>query len=112
MPVSTRVDEEIARLPRGLGWFGVGLGIAQLAAPDVVNCLIGVQPTEDNRRILRASGKKELTAGLEILTKGERTGRWLARMGGYEPGRPALGPVSETTAEAVVEGQPSQPATS
>ncbi len=101
MPVSTEADVEIARLPRGLGWFGVGLGIAQLAAPDVVNCLIGVQPTDDNRRILRASGKKELAAGLKILTKGERTGSWLARLGGYEPGRASLGPVSETTAEAV-----------
>ena len=96
MPVSTDADVEIASLPRGLGWFGVGLGIAQLAAPDVVNCLIGVQPTEDNRRILRSSGKKELVAGLKILTKGERTGSWLARMGGYEPGRASLGPVSET----------------
>ena len=73
---------EIARLPRGLGWFGVGLGIAQPAAPDVVNCLIGVQPTDDNLRLLRASGKKELAAGLKILTKGERTGSWLARLGG------------------------------
>ena len=91
MPVSIRAESEIASLPRGLGWFGVGLGIAQLAAPDVVNCLIGVQPTEDNRRILRASGKKELAAGLKILTKGERSATWLARMAGYEPGRSSLG---------------------
>lgn len=85
MPITTAVDDEIASLPRGLGWFGVGLGIAQLAAPDVVNCLIGVQPTEDNRRILRASGKKELAEGLKILTKGQPSGRWLAKVAGFEP---------------------------
>ncbi|MEA2702071.1 MAG: hypothetical protein QOD63_16 [Actinomycetota bacterium] len=101
MPVSSEVDEEIARLPRGLGWFGVGLGIAQLAAPDVVNCLIGVQPTEDNRRILRASGKKELAAGLKILTKGEPSVKWLAKVAGYPPDPAQLAGGSTVTVEAV-----------
>ena len=92
-------DDDVATLPRGLGWFGVGLGVAQLAAPDVVNCLIGVQPTDDNRAILRASGRRELVAGLTILSKGEPSGTWLARMAGLAKGSPrsveALGPTDD-----------------
>jgi hypothetical protein len=102
MSKPTDADLEVAGLPRGLGWFGVGLGIAQLAAPDVINCLIGVQPTEDNRRMLRASGKKELAAGLKILTKGRRSGAWLADVTGVQPGRPSLAGPAQTPATATV----------
>jgi uncharacterized membrane protein len=68
------------RLARGLGWFSVGLGLAQLASPRGVGLLAIGRPTRPGR--MRALGVRELTAGLGILTRDE-TRPWLwARVAG------------------------------
>lgn len=51
-----------------LGWFSVGLGAAELLAPDLVARVIGVDE-EENRGLLRAFGVRELIAGVGILTR-------------------------------------------
>jgi uncharacterized membrane protein len=72
-------DEKLAR---ALGWFSIGLGLAQLAAPRGVAKMIGVQDDEDNRNLLRGIGLRELTSGIGILT-GDRPTGWLwSRVGG------------------------------
>ncbi len=54
-------------LARGLGWFSVGLGVAQVAAPKAVSRLVGVEPTRASREIMRAIGVRELFAGAGLL---------------------------------------------
>ena len=54
-------------LARGLGWFSVGLGVAQVAAPKAVSRLIGVRPTAASRELMRAVGVRELVAAAGLL---------------------------------------------
>jgi len=56
-------------LVSGLGWFSVGLGLAQLAMPDRVAEIAGIEPTPDNVRLMRSFGLRELTSGVGILTQ-------------------------------------------
>jgi uncharacterized membrane protein len=69
-------------LSMGLGWFSVGLGMAELLAPDGVAALIGAPRNRQNRTALQAAGLRELTAGLGILGQPNEPGWMLARVGG------------------------------
>jgi uncharacterized membrane protein len=62
-------DGEATGLATFLGWFSIGLGLAEALAPDTVARLIGVRDSERNRRLLRAMGLREITSGLGILTR-------------------------------------------
>jgi hypothetical protein len=55
------------RIAKFLGAFSFGLGVAQLAAPDRVNDLIGIKDTPKTRAIQRAAGVQELTAAQGIF---------------------------------------------
>jgi hypothetical protein len=55
------------RIAKFLGAFSFGLGVAQLAAPDRVNELIGVKDSPKTRAIQRAAGVQELTAAQGIF---------------------------------------------
>ncbi|HEY8608521.1 MAG TPA: SRPBCC family protein [Noviherbaspirillum sp.] len=61
------------RLANALGWFSIGLGLAQVLAPSRVSRAIGVA---DNPALMRAVGVRELTAGVGILTQ-RRPANWL-----------------------------------
>src|SRR3954467_949377 len=56
-------------LASGLGWFSIGLGLAQVAMPDRVARIAGIEPTPDNIRLMRSFGMRELTSGVGILTQ-------------------------------------------
>lgn len=56
-------------LATGLGWFSVALGLAQLAAPHRVAEIAGIEPTDDNLRLMRTLGMRELASGVGILTQ-------------------------------------------
>lgn len=43
-------------LATGLGWFSVGLGVAEVAAPGLMAKAIGLGDSADNRELLRAAG--------------------------------------------------------
>ncbi|HTI36557.1 MAG TPA: SRPBCC family protein [Vicinamibacterales bacterium] len=64
-------------LAKGLGWFSIGLGLAELAAPASVARLIGVRDDEAARRLLRAYGARELANGVAILGSGADDAEWL-----------------------------------
>jgi uncharacterized membrane protein len=64
------------RLANGLGWFSIGLGLAELAAPRQVARLIGARDEDQTRTVLRAYGIRELAAGFGILSQNKPTG-WL-----------------------------------
>ena len=77
-----RQDSSAERLAIGLGWFSIGLGLAEVAAPNFVASLIGAPPDERTRKVLRSYGAREISNGIAILTQpGEA--RWLwSRVGG------------------------------
>lgn len=54
-------------LATALGWFSIGLGLAEVVAPRGVARLIGLRPTPRNTMILRLLGVRELTSGVGIL---------------------------------------------
>jgi len=60
----------------GLGVFSVGLGLAELIAPDTIASLIGLPKTPRTRFVLRALGVRELLAGVGLLAQ-PRSARWL-----------------------------------
>ena len=75
-----RVGEE--RLARALGWFSIGLGLAEIAAPRQVAQLIGVPDNRNTRPVLQAVGLREITTGLGILGRRRPSGWLWARVGG------------------------------
>lgn len=70
------------RLARGLGWFSVGLGVAQIVAPQGVAKLIGVRPDDRNRTLMRALGLREITSGVGLLSGGRESGWLWSRVAG------------------------------
>jgi uncharacterized membrane protein len=59
-----------------LGWFSVGLGVAELIAPAQMARLIGVRDTRRNRATLQSMGARELMTGLGILSN-NRSANWM-----------------------------------
>lgn len=61
------------RLARGLGWFSLGLGLAELISPENIASITG---TRVRKPLIRAYGVREIAAGVGILAD-KRPGRWL-----------------------------------
>lgn len=55
-----------------LGWFSIGLGLAELFAPQFIARIIGIDE-ERHERLLRGYGVRELAAGVGILTRPKPT---------------------------------------
>jgi uncharacterized membrane protein len=69
-------------LARGLGWFGIGLGLAEVAGARAVSRMVGIRDTAGNRLLVRALGAREIASGTGILA-GSRPANWLwSRVGG------------------------------
>ncbi|HEY0190658.1 MAG TPA: SRPBCC family protein [Kofleriaceae bacterium] len=54
-------------LARGLGWFSLALGAAELAMPRALARLIGIDPDGRTATVLRVLGAREIAAGLAVL---------------------------------------------
>jgi uncharacterized membrane protein len=67
---------------RGLGWFSIGLGVAQLVAPGLLSQLVLGHNDRRKRFIMRAVGLRELAVGLGILTRPRPKGWLYARVAG------------------------------
>lgn len=65
-------------LARFLGYFSIGLGLAEVLAPDAVRRLSGVR----QEGILRAYGVREIVCGIGILSSTRPTGWLWARVAG------------------------------
>jgi uncharacterized membrane protein len=70
------------RRARGLGWFSIGLGLAQIGAPRAVVRLIGVDDDDETRKTMFAVGLREITSGIGILSRPRPTGWVWSRVGG------------------------------
>jgi uncharacterized membrane protein len=62
------------QLARGLGWFSIGLGLAELLAPRKVAAAIGVS---DHDELLRTMGLREITSGIGILSQARPSANWV-----------------------------------
>src|ERR1700738_1230902 len=65
-----RVPRTLNRADRralGLGWFSLGLGIAQIAAPGRLARVIGAGGDERKRTTMLAVGAREILSGVGIL---------------------------------------------
>ena len=66
--VSSRPGRSLSRterFARGLGWFSIGLGIAELVAPGTIGRALGL---EDRKGLLRAYGGREIASGIGVLS--------------------------------------------
>ncbi|CAM3630380.1 Cyclase dehydrase [Bordetella sputigena] len=76
---STSENAAHGRLANGLGWFSIGLGIAELAMPRTIARVCGVK---QNPALVRLYGLREIATGVGIL-KSADAAPWLwARVGG------------------------------
>ncbi len=77
-----RDEAPIDQLGRGLGWFGVGVGLAELALPGLLARVIGAEPGTRTSLALRAAGVREVVSGLAVLLRPRRTLPLWARVAG------------------------------
>ncbi|MDQ4080378.1 MAG: hypothetical protein M3125_06425, partial [Gemmatimonadota bacterium] len=70
------------RLARALGWFSIGLGLAEVVAPRDVARLIGADDDETTRNLLRTMGLREIAAGVGILSQPRPTTWMWGRVAG------------------------------
>jgi uncharacterized membrane protein len=75
-------EEKAVRRARGLGWFSIGLGLAQIGAPRTVARLIGVSDDDETRNTMFAIGLREITSGIGILSRPRPAGWVWTRVGG------------------------------
>jgi uncharacterized membrane protein len=69
-------------IARGLGWFSLALGAAQVAAPRRFARLIGVRADGEHGLVMRAVGMRELATGVGILARPRPAGWLWARVAG------------------------------
>jgi uncharacterized membrane protein len=63
-------------LASALGWFSVGLGVAQIITPGRLARLVGIEDSDRSREVMRALGLRELASGIGILAQ-PRPARWV-----------------------------------
>lgn len=68
-------------LARGLGWFSIGLGLAEMASPQSVAQLVGIADGERTRALIRGYGAREIANGIAILSQPDAKWLW-ARVAG------------------------------
>ena len=66
----------VRRRGRALGWVSLGLGVAQVAAPNVVRRLSGVDDSPRSKAVVPLVGTRELVHAAGLLTS-RRTGGWV-----------------------------------
>jgi uncharacterized membrane protein len=82
MESRTRGAGQDERLASFLGWFSIGLGLTEVIAPREFARFIGVSDREDNRKLVRMVGLRELACGVGILTRPRPAGWVWARVAG------------------------------
>jgi uncharacterized membrane protein len=66
-----------------LGYFSIGLGLAEVLAPNVISRVVGVKhPDERNRATVRAMGMREIGHGIAILSNQRPTKSVWSRVAG------------------------------
>lgn len=79
--VVSRPDRSLTmtdRVARGLGWFSIGLGVAEIVAPGRLAKALGLEGQE---RLLQAFGAREIASGMGALSVDPAPAIW-SRVGG------------------------------
>ena len=76
------------KVARALGWFSIGLGVAELAMPRQLCDWLGI---EDRENLLRVFGLREIGAGIMILAQSDRARGVWSRVAGDGLDLAALG---------------------
>jgi hypothetical protein len=71
-----------AQMAKVLGWFSLGLGLTQLAAPRQVANMIGLPGDDNEQTIMRLIGLREIVSGVGILAQAKPTPWLWSRVGG------------------------------
>ena len=79
---SAENESNAQRRARGLGWFSIGLGLAQIGAPRALARFIGVTDDDETRNAMFAIGLREITSGIGILSSPRSAGWVWSRVGG------------------------------
>lgn len=83
MPKSQTIDPLSAQnahsMARGLGWFSIGLGLAEILAPRALTRRLGMEGRE---QIVRAYGMREIATGIGILSSTHPVPWIWGRLGG------------------------------
>jgi len=66
-------------LAQGLGWFSIGLGVAELVAPERLARFLGM---EERTELIRTYGAREILTGVGILSQDDPTPWIWGRVGG------------------------------
>ena len=74
-----RSDGSVHALSQGLGWFSIGLGVAELVAPGNLARFLGMDGREE---LIRAYGVREVVTGVGILSQRDPTPWMWGRVGG------------------------------
>lgn len=78
-PRRSEIDGRTAQLAQALGWFSIGLGVAQLLAPRRLGRATGVG---EHPTLMRACGAREIASGVGILSQRRPTGWLWSRVAG------------------------------
>ena len=87
------------RWARGIGWFSIGLGLAQVLAPRVIGRAVGLRR---GAGLMRLIGLREVATGIGILSQSRPTGWLSARVGGDAMDLALLGGALATGAPASI----------
>lgn len=68
------------QLARGLGWFSIGLGVAEVVMPNSIAKLIGVRGNHST--LIRVLGLREIASGIGILSQRRPAAGVWSRVGG------------------------------
>lgn len=78
-------------LAKGLGWFSLALGAAELGAPRLLARMIGLPPSTTTSLVTRLMGVREIAAGINVLLQPRRPWPLWARVAGDAIDLAALG---------------------
>ena len=79
MGTERRIDDG-RTLATALGWFSIGLGLLELAAPDRITDFLGVE--DGHETLVRLYGAREVAHGIAILSERTPVGGAWSRVGG------------------------------
>ncbi|HEX4421742.1 MAG TPA: SRPBCC family protein [Kofleriaceae bacterium] len=95
-PGHERSASDGSTLARGLGVLSLGLGMTELAAPELLAKAIGLRPSSRTSFVLRAFGMREVLAGLGVLLQPRRPLPLWARLAGDALDLAAIGWAAKT----------------
>jgi hypothetical protein len=74
-PSSVYLEDRVAK---SLGWFSIGLGLAEILAAARLTRMLGMEGAE---RVVQAFGAREIASGITTLSPDRKVGLW-SRVGG------------------------------